>query len=143
MPLYEGRCSAHGTFEEILSVNEYVLNAGLNCPECGHHAKTIIAPVRTIGPMPSKPLVIDQIGQTFHSKAEQRAYFDKHPNRRIVDPSDSSFVALKDNAREAAETAAKKLGFRDHDDRRAKVRKAKAHQKAIKSGDHKVQAEVG
>lgn len=143
MPLYEGRCSEHGNFEVMRTVNEYVLNAGLNCPECGHRAKTIIAPVRTIGPMPSKPLVIEQIGQTFNSRAEERRYFESHPDRRIVSPDDSSFLKLRDDAREQAEKAAKRMGYRDHDERRAKRKIEKARTKAIESGDHKIQTDVG
>jgi len=141
--LYEGECSAHGRFEEVQSVNEYVLNAGLLCPKCGHKARTVLHAPPTIGPMPSKPLVIDQIGQTFHSRAEEREYFKRRPDRRIVDPSDSSFLKLKDKAREDAEKMATRQGFRDLDDRRVKVKAQQARKKAIAGGDRKIQADVG
>ena len=89
--------------------------------------------------MPSKPLHIDQIGQTFYSEAEKRAYFAKRPDRCLVDPGDSSFLRHKDLAREKAENISKKLGFRDLEERTSHHKKEVSRKREIAHGDQKIQ----
>ena len=138
MPLYEGECRhGCGRFEDVMKVHQYEAD-GLICPECGLQAKVIISAVPTVGPMPSKPLVIDQIGQSFTSRSEMRRYFEGRPDRKIVDPNDSSFTAFKDNARARADVSAKRLGFDDHEDRGRRVKAETAKHEKIARGEGKI-----
>ena len=137
MPLYEGECRhGCGRFEDVMKVREYEAD-GLICPGCGLAARNIISPNLTVGPMPSKPRVIEQIGQTFTSAAEERAYFQRRPDRRVVGAGDSAFINHRDQARGKADKAAKSLGYRDHDDRTQK-NKADQVQRKIAAGDGKI-----
>tara|TARA_R110002020_G_scaffold366621_5_gene578646 strand:+ start:293 stop:727 length:435 start_codon:yes stop_codon:yes gene_type:complete len=139
MPTYSGRCDEHGEFEDLMKIKDYIRAGGLTCPICEKRATTIINAVPTIGAMPSKPLRVDQIGQTFHSEAEKRAYFKRHPDRVFVDPNDSSFTKHRDLAAEKAELAAKKLGYNDHEDRKTTEKKRQRKLRQIKHGDRKIQ----
>jgi len=140
MPTYTGRCTDCGEFDEVMRATEYLNLGGLSCPFCKKEAVTIIrnAPA-FIGPRGCQALHIDQIGQTFHTPEEQRAYFAKRPDRVLVSPNDSSFRNLRDDAHNKADKKAKTLGFRDHEDRKSFARKENAQRKAIKNGDLKVQ----
>lgn len=139
MPSYTGRCEAHGEFDEILKVSQYLLD-GLKCPICHEAVRVIIRKAPgVIGPMPSKRLDIDQIGQSFGSRAEEKAYFARHPNRAIVAKNDAAFVNHRDLAREKAEKAARRMGYRDLDDRKTKAKEEKAHKRRIALGDKKIQ----
>tara|TARA_R110002020_G_scaffold255665_5_gene469426 strand:+ start:1094 stop:1519 length:426 start_codon:yes stop_codon:yes gene_type:complete len=136
--LYEGECRhGCGRFEDVLKLAEYEAD-GLLCPECGLQARTIINATLTVGPMPSKPRVIEQIGQSFTSRAEERAYFAKRPDRRVVGADDSAFINHRDQAREKADKKAKLMGYRDHDDRTQKVKADNAKRKKIAQGDSKI-----
>lgn len=139
MPTYTGRCNEHGEFEDLMKIQEYMEVGGLTCPICEKSAVTIIKAVPTIGAMPSKPLRIDQIGKTFYSEAEKRAYFRERPDRVLVDPNDSSFVKHRDLAAEKAELAAKKLGYNDHEDRKTTEKKRTREMRQIKHGDRRIQ----
>ncbi len=138
MPTYNGRCAQHGEFEDLMKISHYIEQDGLFCPECGEKAATIISAVPVIGAMPSKPIVIDQIGQTFTSEAEKRAYFAKRPDRTLVDPNDSAFINHKDLARERAEKKAKQMGFRDVEDRRTRKKRELKRRREISNGDKKI-----
>lgn len=121
MPLYVARCPEHGEFETFLSLAERE-KTGLLCIECAQESRVVIQPVRTIGPMPSKPLVIDQIGRSFTSQSEMRQYFKKHPDRRIVENNSQDFINHRDSARAKADKKAKQLGFNDVEDRKTRVK---------------------
>lgn len=139
MPSYTGRCTEHGEFDEYIKVAQY-LSEGLRCPDCGQEARVVIRKAPgIIGPLPTKRLNIDQIGQSFGSAAEEKAYFKRHPNRAIVAKNDTEFVRHRDLAREKADTAAKRMGFRDLDDRRAFAKKEKVQKRRIASGERKIQ----
>jgi hypothetical protein len=139
MANYTGRCTEHGEFDDEMRMTEFAKN-GLLCPTCGKHANVVIrnAPP-TLGPLPSKRLDIGQIGQSFSSLSEERAYFKSHPDRVIVGKGDATFRAHRDLACEKANSAAKRMGFRDLEDRRAYTRKDNAQKKRIASGDVKIQ----
>jgi len=138
MPTYKGVCPEHGEQSYFLSMQGYMEN-GLKCEVCGEEARTVIQPVRTIGPSFDHPLVIDQIGKTFTSKSEADAYFKAHPGRAIVAKNDSAFVKLRDSAREKAETKARKQGFRDLDAKKSHIRKEENIKKQISVGNGKIQ----
>lgn len=139
MPSYTGRCAQHGEFDDYMKVSQF-LSDGLKCPNCGEESRVVIRKAPGIlGPLPTKRLDIDQIGQSFGSVAEQKAYFARHPDRAIVSKDDSEFVRHRDMAREKADKAAKRMGFRDFDDRKAYAKKDKAQKRRIASGDKKIQ----
>lgn len=131
MPLYEGECLECGNmFEEFLRLSEYE-SQGLICPICDKSARTVISAVPTVGPMPSKPLNIKQIGQSFTSNGEMRRYFEKHPDRVLADPGSNTWKNHVDYARGKADTVAKKHGYRDFADRRSSVKKEKVRKAAL------------
>lgn len=139
MPSYTGRCTQHGEFDDFMKVTEF-LSGGLHCPNCGEDSAVVIRKAPgLIGPMPSKRLEINQIGQSFESVAEEKAYFKSHPDRAIVAKNDAAFVRHRDMAREKADNAAKRMGYRDFDDRKACAKKEKAQKRRIASGDKKIQ----
>tara|TARA_R110000824_G_scaffold120392_5_gene275729 strand:+ start:394 stop:822 length:429 start_codon:yes stop_codon:yes gene_type:complete len=133
--LYQGECTDLdcGQFEEVLPLREYE-EKGLTCPICAGSARTVLCPVRTIGPMPSRPLKIDQIGQTFHSHGEQREFFKRHPNWAITPADDRGYVKHYDETRELCETEAKAQGYRDLDDKFATRKKEKRRKLDLDSG---------
>ena len=122
--LYEGKCVTHdcGNFEEILSLREYEAR-GLTCPTCAEKAQTVIHPVRTVGAMPSRPVEMNQIGQSFTSNSEMRRYFKKHPGRYFVDKDSAEWRGMYDDTRNSADAAARAKGFKDvkHEQQSLKV----------------------
>ena len=140
MPTYTGRCADCGEFEEVMRATEYLNLGGLSCPYCKEKAATVIrnAPA-FIGPRVSSSLKVDQIGQTFSSPEEQKAYFARRKDRRLVSANDSSFKAHRDQVRNQVDATARKQGFQDHEDRKKHQRKEIAHRKALSLGDRKIQ----
>tara|TARA_R100000700_G_C3162831_1_gene138522 strand:+ start:1034 stop:1459 length:426 start_codon:yes stop_codon:yes gene_type:complete len=140
MPTYTGMCVPHGEFEAIKKASEYIRDGGLFCPVCNEKATTIIrkAPA-VIGPLPSKQLSIDQIGRSFSSPEEQRAYFNHRKDRVIVGKDDSAWINHRDSVRNQADRTARKQGFRDHEDRKTRLKKDKTHREAISRGEKKIQ----
>tara|TARA_R110000765_G_scaffold42398_1_gene89566 strand:+ start:285 stop:713 length:429 start_codon:yes stop_codon:yes gene_type:complete len=138
MPTYKGICAEHGEQKFFLTMRGY-MEDGLKCGHCGKEARTVIQPVRTIGPSSDHPLVLDQIGKTFTSKSEADAYFKAHPGRAIVAKNDTEFVKLRDHAREKAETKAQAQGFRDLAAKRSHAKKEENIKKQISVGNGKIQ----
>ena len=139
MPSYTGRCEKHGEFDDIMKVSQF-LSEGLKCPVCHEVVRVVIRKAPGIlGPLPTRRRDINQIGQSFGSRAEEKAYFARHPDRVIVDKDDSAFTKHRDLAYEKAEKAAKRMGFRDVEDRKAKARSEKEHKRRIARGDKKIQ----
>ena len=68
MPLYDFKCDGDcGYFEDMfipLAKKDRAV-----CPGCGGSITTRIGAVVTIGPMPSKPLRVNQIGRADKAKA--------------------------------------------------------------------------
>ena len=93
MPTYNGRCDSCGEFEDMMKASEYLKQDGLYCPVCNEKATTLIRKAPAIvGPMPSKTLHIDQIGQNFSSPEEKRAYFNRRKDREIVSKDDPKWI---------------------------------------------------
>ena len=140
MPTYNGRCDSCGEFEDMMKASDYLKQDGLYCPVCNEKATTLIRKAPAIvGPMPSKTLHIDQIGQNFSSPEEKRAYFNRRKDREIVSKDDPKWINHYDSVRNQADRTAKKLGFRDFEDRKNHTRKVNAHKKALKNGETKIQ----
>lgn len=126
MPLYDFRCNGEcGYFTDMFIPLAKVDNAV--CPEC-HSSITIrIGAVMTVGPMPSKPLKVSQIGRTFESASELREYKKQNPGWDMMSADSTSWRKHVDTAREKAEKTAKRRGYRDlaqqHEQRRAEKAK--------------------
>ena len=112
--LYEGKCVDLdcGIFEEILSLREYEAK-GLTCPTCAGDAKTVIHPIRTIGATSTRPVVMNQIGQSFESNSQMRNYFKKHPGRHVIDKDSAEWRNMYDDTRNSADEASRAKGFTD------------------------------
>tara|TARA_R100001082_G_scaffold81868_1_gene48789 strand:- start:2344 stop:2778 length:435 start_codon:yes stop_codon:yes gene_type:complete len=140
MPTYNGRCDECGEFEDMMKASEYLKAGGLTCPSCKKSATTLIRTAPAIvGPLPSKTLEIDQIGQNFSSPEEKRAYFNKRKDRAIVSKSDSRWTDHYDAVRNQADRTAKSQGFRDHEDKKGYLTREKQQKKAVARGDKKIQ----
>jgi hypothetical protein len=140
MPTYNGRCDEHGEFEDMMKASEYLRQDGLYCPVCKKSATTLIRTAPAIvGPLPSKTLEIDQIGQNFSSPEEKRAYFNKRKDRVIVSKNDSRWTEHYDSVRNHADQTAKAQGFRDHEDKKGHLIREKRQKKAVARGDKKIQ----
>jgi putative FmdB family regulatory protein len=129
MPLYDYHCSACDVSDEVFVPLADYDPKGVPCPDCGALAKRGVPAVLTVGPMPSKPLTIKQIGRSFESNGELRRYKSEHPEARFVEPNSSEWRNHVDATRAKCEATAKKHGFRDHDHRRQhrKDNKNKSH----------------
>ena len=124
MPVYDFQCLGDcGYFSDvILSLSE---KDKATCPSCGGSLQTVIRAVATIGPMPSKPLVVNQVGKSFDSQASWNKYQRENPDVEILSSSSDAWKKHKDAVRVKAEGKAKKAGFRDLEDRWAKSRDLK------------------
>ena len=110
MPLYDIKClSCEQRTDDIF----FKLTDPIICPTCGEGARTIIGPVLTIGPMPSKPIKMESIGREFTSNSELRAYKEANPDLAFHSKDDSSWRNHVDMARTKAEKKAKAQGFTD------------------------------
>jgi len=125
MPMYDFKCpEGCGYFNDIFV--PLAQHGKTTCTECGALMSTVIGDVALIGPMPSKPLVVKQVGRTFESGAEWRDYQRKNPDCQIVSSDSSEWRKHRDTVAEKAEARARKMGYRDHADRKAKRKKDKA-----------------
>ena len=126
MPLYDFKCDGTcGYFEDMfipLAKKDEAV-----CPDCGGSITTRISAVITIGPMPSKPLKVKQIGREFTSNSEYKQYQRENPDSAILSAGSSEWRNHVDRAREKAEKTARRRGYRDlaqqHERRRAEKAK--------------------
>jgi putative FmdB family regulatory protein len=125
MPIYDFKCLGDcGFFHDIIvSLQE---KEQIICPSCEGQMRTIISAVATIGPMPSKPLVVKQVGKSFDSVGEWNKYQREHPDVEILSAGSDKWQKHKDTVREKAESRAKQHGFRDFEDRQTQRTKRKA-----------------
>ena len=125
MPMYDFKCPAGcGYFHDIFV--PLAQHGKTTCPECGALMSTVISEVALIGPMPSKPLVVKQVGKTFESGAEWREYQRKNPDCQIVSADSSEWRNHRDKVAAKADARARKMGFRDFEDRKNQRKKDKA-----------------
>ena len=117
MPMYDFKCpDGCGYFNDIFV--PLAQHGKTTCPECGALMTTVISEVALVGPMPSKPLVVAQVGRSFESGAEWRDYQRKNPDS-------TAWRKHRDKAAEKAEATARKMGYRDLADKKTKRRKEK------------------
>lgn len=124
MPEYHYRCD-DCDFETDLIHSISECDDVHTCGVCPSPMHRVPVPVATIGPMPSKPMTVGGAGVSFDRIEDVRAYEAANPNVRLTSRTSPGWRKHLDEARERAETVAKKQGFRDLDDRRERDRAAK------------------
>ena len=125
MPVYDFKCLGDcGFFHDIIvSLKE---KESIICPSCEGPLRTVISAVPTIGPMPSKPLVVKQVGKSFDSLGAWNKYQRENPDVEILSAQSDKWRKHTDTVREKAEARAKSHGFRDFEDCQAQRKKRKA-----------------
>lgn len=121
MPVYDIACDSAqecGHFEDVVISLRDLDTAG--CPACGGPIRRLPRPVRTVGPMPSNPLTIKQIGRSFESAGELRQYQKENPDVQILSPDSKKWRDKVSGVREKANQRAKNQGYRDLEDKQAK-----------------------
>lgn len=134
MPLYDYVCDECGHFEADFYLPLAEFGATVWCPNdpfLEAEMRTAIAAVSTIGPMPSKPVYGGGAEVSIHSAEEMREYKRKNPNSHFVDKNDSWMVRHRDQARERAESVARRQGFRDWEQRREVLRRDQNRRKQL------------
>jgi len=136
MPIYDVRCLADcGYFHDLyFPVSEC---DNITCPVCSNATEIIIRTVPTIGPMPSKPLVVKQLGKTFESAKELRDYKRANPDLQFMPSSGTNWQSHKDKVREKANLRCQKAGFNDLKDRQRQMKQRDDHLHRLKQGDKK------
>lgn len=126
MPLYDFRCEAGCGYYADMYIPLKQFNKAV-CPKCKGTITTVIGTVPTIGPLPSKPLKVHQVGREFTSNAEFKQYQRDNPGCEILSADSAAWRKHTDMVREKAEATAKRRGYRDLEQQRAerKVEKAK------------------
>ena len=83
MPVYDFKCpDGCGYFNDIfVPLSEH---GKTTCNSCGALLETVISEVALVGPMPSMPLVVDQVGRSFESTSEFNEYQRKNPDSAVV-----------------------------------------------------------
>jgi len=125
MPMYDFKCpDGCGYFNDIyVPLSQH---GKTTCPECDALMTTVIGDVALIGPMPSKPLVVGQVGRTFESGKDWRDYQRNNPDCRIVSAGSTEWRKHRDAVAEKADARAKKAGYRDFADKKARRKKENA-----------------
>ena len=125
MPMYDFKCpEGCGYFHDVyVPLAEH---GKTQCTDCGAVLTTMINEVALVGPMPSKPLVVGQIGRTFESEREWKAYQRKNPDCAILSANSKQWRDHRDAAAEKANNKAKKQGYRDLADKQKRRKKDRA-----------------
>tara|TARA_R110002110_G_scaffold162785_4_gene362270 strand:- start:7824 stop:8240 length:417 start_codon:yes stop_codon:yes gene_type:complete len=125
MPFYDFKCpDGCGYFADIFV--PLAQHGKTTCPECDSLLTTIISEVALVGPMPSKPLVVDQIGRSFENGSDWRQYQKENPGFEILSAKSSAWEKHKAKARDKVEATARRQGFRDWEDKKQHRKKDKA-----------------
>tara|TARA_R100000008_G_scaffold61212_1_gene38601 strand:- start:460 stop:888 length:429 start_codon:yes stop_codon:yes gene_type:complete len=134
MPLYDFRCpTCDHEGETFVPLRDYEVE-GLICPRCSNKAKTIISPVRTIGPMPSKPLDMPQIGRSFTSNRELKNYLAQNKGSQLIHRDSSEWKDHRHHVRTVAENQAKREGYQGLDQKRDTLRKDRKRKAELATG---------
>ena len=127
MPFYDFKCpDGCGYFNDVF-VN-LAQHGKTECPECSALLTTVISEVALIGPMPSKPLVVKQIGKSFESEREWKKYQRANPDSAIVSADSKQWRDHRDAVRNKADARSRKMGYRYFEHRKADRKKEKAKQ---------------
>jgi len=125
MPFYDFKCpDGCGYFHDIyVPLAEH---GKTTCPECETVLETVISEVALVGPMPSKPLVVEHIGRSFESASEWKQYQRDNPGYEILSADSQAWDKHRTKAYEKAEARAKAQGYRDFEDKKQTRKKEKA-----------------
>ena len=125
MPVYDFKCpDGCGYFNDIfVPLSEH---GKTTCNSCGALLETVISEVALVGPMPSKPLVVDQVVRSFESTSEFNEYQRKNPDCAVVSADSTHWRQHKDAAREKVESRAKRQGFKDREHQVKYIKKERA-----------------
>ena len=127
MPVYDFKCPAGcGYFNDVFV--PLAQHGKTECPECSAVLTTVISEVALIGPMPSKPLVVKQIGKSFESESAWKKYQRENPDSAVVSADSQQWKKHRDAVREKADARSRKMGYRDFEHRSAHRKKEKAKQ---------------
>ena len=122
MPFYDFKCpEGCGYFNDIFV--PLAEHGSTTCPECSTLLTTVISEVGLIGPMPSKPLVVEQVGRTFESGSEWRQYQRENPDCEILSSDSTAWRKHRDKVVDKAEARARKGGYRDLADKKERRKK--------------------
>lgn len=114
MPTYDMRCKTCGFEDEMfLFLHEY--EAGVCCPDCDSQMAQRIGVVATIGAMPSKPITVGGADISFTSNGSLRQWQNENPDVRMLSTDSMDWKNQRYQIRERAERQAKKMGWRDFD----------------------------
>jgi len=122
MPMYGYVCDSCGFDEDVYIKLVDFESTFVECPYCVLNMRRKFSPIPTIGPMPSKPFVVQALDKEFTSTKELRDYEQSNSDFKMIGVDDLSWKNKKWKIREAAERQAKKSGYRDLDE--MKVKKA-------------------
>ena len=121
MPLYDVRCLEDcGYFHDILVVRGE--RNSIACPSCEGETEHVLRGVAVVGPMPSKPLVLSQINQSFDSATQWRKFQRDNPDFAVVPNGGAKWREHKDNVRNFANKRCKNAGFNDLEDRQKRMK---------------------
>ena len=139
MPEYTYVCKGQDCgldYDVYMSYAEFDENKDkvLCCDECGADMYRSVSAVPTVGITWSKPMVIKQIGRSFSSNAEMRAYFDARPNLEIQSPDSQEWRQFHDGVKEDAEASSRKMGFNDREHEKRVHRHERDRKKGVKEG---------
>ena len=130
MPIYDIECKEHGRFDDLF----FPLSQKPTCPTCHATARVVISPVRTVGPMPSKPMRLEQIGREFTSNSQLREYKQTHPEAQFLDKNDTEWREHYDDVRNRCEKSASEAGydsFKHFQKERQKIKIAKQREASL------------
>jgi hypothetical protein len=130
MPLYDLKCTCGWEEEDVLLFTPRQ-RAAARCPECeGELAHRI--PVPSIG----GTAPVTSLGQSFPNERAAEAYRAEHQSGSVVLEGTEKTKYI-DRAREKAEAAARAMGYKDVDHRRADVRSDIATRQRLDNGGRK------
>jgi len=108
------RCTLCGEEEEVLCGVD--ARTAQDCGACDGRMRVLVRAIPIVGPTFSKPIVYDQVGKSFDTRAAAKAYTEE---TGIRPASQSEWRIMRDAAREKADSASQRLGYRDLEHRNA------------------------
>ena len=125
MPFYDFKCpEGCGYFNDVFV--PLAEHGKTQCSDCGAVLQTVISEVALIGPMPSTPLVVKQIGKSFESESAWKKYQRENPDSAIVSADSQQWRKHRDAVKEKADARSRKMGYRDFEHRKTERKKDKA-----------------
>jgi putative FmdB family regulatory protein len=132
MPTYDYVCDECENEDEfVISLKDFDI-VEIFCELCDTKMRRLISPVATLGIVFSNAIHSEQLGRTFNSNAELRKY-QEESGTVAHSGNDPDWRRHKDWAREKAEAAAKKRGYRDLDDLNVKRKAEKVKKRQVKA----------